>query len=80
LANKNQAALYGSLRRNTDNQFFVDLMVLLNFRLAVIKDQLVETADDDEYKRLQGRGKEIKDMISNLTRKPVDKQATGAFN
>jgi hypothetical protein len=55
-------------------------MVLLNFRLAVIKDQLVETTDDSEYKRLQGRGKEIKDMISNLTRKPVDTQSTGAFN
>ena len=78
----NQAALYGSLRRNPDNQFFVDLMSLLEFRMSVIKDQLVMATDDNEFKRLQGRGQEIHEMITALTRKPVsaNKQKTGAFN
>jgi predicted SprT family Zn-dependent metalloprotease len=55
-------------------------MELLKFRDSVIKEQLVDIVDDSEFKRLQGRGKEIKEMISNLTRKPVSTQHTGSFN
>ena len=78
---KTQTALYSSLRRNPDNQFFVDLMALLEFRLSAIKDQLIKVTDDSEFKRLQGRGQEIDDMITALTRKPVtSKQITGSFN
>jgi hypothetical protein len=55
-------------------------MDLLEFRLSVIKDQLIK-ANDDEYKRLQGRGQELSEMITALTRKPVKEQAfTGSFS
>jgi hypothetical protein len=56
-------------------------MDLLKFRLSVIKDQLIKAIEEGEIKRLQGRGQEIQDMITALTRKPVaSKQMTGSFN
>jgi hypothetical protein len=68
------------LKRNPDNQFFIDLMNLLEFRLSVIKDQLIKVTDDNEYKRIQGRGQELSEMITALTRRSVEKtKATGAF-
>jgi len=78
----NQTEIYSKLKRNPDNQFFVDLMTLLNFRLDTIKRQLIESTEDQETIRLQGRGKELSEMISALTRKPVDstKMMTGGFN
>jgi hypothetical protein len=55
-------------------------MELLEFRLSVIKDQLIRATDDNEFKRLQGRGQELNEMIAALTRRPVEKSmSTGAF-
>lgn len=76
----NQAELYKSLRRNPDNQFFIDLMTLLEFRLDVVKGLLVQANNIGEIQRLQGRALELNDTISALTRKPVAKQHTGSFN
>jgi hypothetical protein len=77
----NRTELINRLKRNTDNQFFLDLVQLLEFRLSVIKDQLVKCTDEPETKRLQGRGQELQELITDLTRKPlVSKQATGAFH
>jgi hypothetical protein len=56
-------------------------MDLLEFRLAVIKNQWLKGTDEDEGKRLQGRGLEIQEMITALTRKPVKEQTfTGSFS
>jgi hypothetical protein len=56
-------------------------MDLLEFRLSVIKDQLIRGTDDIEFRRLQGRGQELQEMITALTRKPVKEQAyTGSFS
>jgi hypothetical protein len=80
VANTNLQGLYNTLKRNPDSQFFQDLVELLNFRLSVIKDQLLRATDDNELKRLQGRGMELQEMISALTRRPVEKSmSTGAF-
>jgi hypothetical protein len=55
-------------------------MGLLNFRLSVIKNQMIRVTDDNELKRLQGRGQELDEMIAALTRRPVEKSmSTGAF-
>jgi hypothetical protein len=76
----NLTELYTSLKRNPDNTFYVDLVKLLEFRLATVKDQLIKAVDTDEMKRLQGRGAELSDMLSALQRKPVKAQHTGSFN
>jgi hypothetical protein len=56
-------------------------MTLFNFKLSVIKDQLLRVTDENEFKRLQGRGQELQEIITALTRRPVEKpKATGAFN
>ena len=78
---KKQTAIINRLKRNTDNQFYIDLLEYLDNRLEVIKVQLVNAPDDDEFKRLQGRGRELHEFITALTRKPIDvKQHSGAFN
>jgi hypothetical protein len=68
------------LKRNPDNQFFVDLVKLLEFRLSTVQDQIVRSVEDNETKRLQGRALELMDMLSALQRKPVKPQSTGAFS
>jgi hypothetical protein len=78
---KIQKEIINRLKRNTDNQFYVDLLDYSNGRLEVIKMQLLKCTDDDEFKRLQGRGRELDDLIMALTRKPVSiTQHTGSFN
>ena len=74
-----QNELLNSLRRNTDNTFFINLVQLLDLKLGLIKDQLVRCIDDDETKRLQGRAMELSDLLAGLQRKPVKPQHTGAF-
>ncbi len=74
--------LYNNIKRNPDNQFFKDLMTLLNFRLDTVKDQWIVSTDDRESTKLQGRAAELKDIISALSRKPVNdsEQHTGSFD
>jgi hypothetical protein len=71
--------LINSLKRNPDNAFFLDLVKLLEFRLDIIKNQLVD-ASDNEYKKLQGQGFELRTMLSDLKRRPVDSPFTGGFD
>jgi hypothetical protein len=76
----NKLELLNRLKRNPDNTFTVDLLTYLNFRLEVIKCQCLKSGDDGETKILQGRGREIDDLIVALTRKPIAAQPNGAFN
>ena len=76
----NITGLYNSLKRNTDNQFYVDLVKLLEFRLDTVKNQMIDTVDPNELHKLQGRGCELRDMLTSLQRRPVGAQRTGAFD
>ena len=77
----NKAELINSLKAHPDNDAFINLTTYLEFRLSVIKDQAIRSVDDDETKRLQGRGLEIDDFLKDLRRRPVaTKQATGSFD
>ena len=80
LANTKQQEYLEALKRNTDNSFYLNLVKLLELKLILIKDQIIRCIDDDEVKRLQGRGIELQDLISSLKRKPVKPQHTGSFN
>ena len=75
----NLVGMYKRLRRNTDGDFYKDLVSLLEFRLDTLKNELVECGSVDEYRKLQGRAAELKDMLSHLHRKPVKSQCTGAY-
>ena len=78
---KVQKEIVSRLKRNTDNQSYIDLLAYLNSRLEAIQVLLLNSTNDDECKRLQGRGLELDDLIKALIRKPVDVQKhTGAFN
>lgn len=69
------------MRRNTDSQFYTDLIEYLELKLTLQKDTLVSAVDMDEIKRIQGRCLEISDMLKALTRKPVQtSNSTGSFN
>jgi hypothetical protein len=80
LANTNLTGLYNSLKRNTDNRFYLDLIKLIEFRLETIKNQMIDAVETDELKKLQGRGAELRDMLTSLQRRPVEAQRTGAFD
>jgi hypothetical protein len=58
----------------------VDLVKLLEFKLETVKNQMIDTVDTDELKKLQGRGCEIRDILTALQRRPVEKQHTGSFD
>jgi ppGpp synthetase/RelA/SpoT-type nucleotidyltranferase len=75
----NQTALFNNLKRSPDNQFYIDLTTLLNAKLDTVKDQLVESNDTEDILRLQGRAKELTELLKGLTRKPIKKQFDGAF-
>jgi hypothetical protein len=72
--------LMDSMRRNTDNQFFRNLVDYLSLRLRLHKDMLVNAVDVDEIKRLQGRCLELSEMLRALQRPPIQAQSTGSFN
>lgn len=72
--------LYNSLRRNTDNSFYLDLVKLLEFKLDTVKNQLIDAVEINDMKRLQGRAAELKEMLTALQRKPIVRQQTGAFD
>lgn len=75
----NLVGMYKRLRRNTDSEFYKDLISLLEFRLDIMKTELIECASVDDYRKLQGRASELKEMLSHLQRKPVKSQRTGAY-
>jgi hypothetical protein len=73
--------LINSMKRNTDNQFYLNLVGYLELQLELKKTMLVGADDMDEVKRIQGRCRELSDMLKALTRKPVNvSQHSGAFN
>lgn len=74
----NQASLFNNLKRSPDNQFYRDLVTLLEFKLDTTKTQLIES-DGNDTLRLQGRAKELKEILDGLTRKPSRQQHDGAF-
>ena len=80
LANKKE--LINSLKAHPDNDAFINLTTYLKFRLGVIKDQALRSVDDNETKRLQGRGLEIDEFLQDLRRRPlnVNKAFTGSFD
>lgn len=76
----NKATLVQNVKRRINNHELDTLMTLLKFRLDTVKTQMIDV-DDDDFKRYQGRARELKELIDDLSRKPVDakKQKTGAF-
>jgi len=77
----NQLSLYKKLKTNTDSRLYQDLITLLEFRKDTILKQFIECVDYEETIRLQGRAKELSDLLQGLTRKPIeDSHSTGAFN
>jgi hypothetical protein len=80
-SSSNTRELYRSLIGNTDNQYYLNLLDLINKLAGETLEKLVKTTDKDEMLRLQGQARSLQDMHSNLTRKPVDnKQYTGSFS
>jgi hypothetical protein len=80
LAKTVQKELIDLMKRNTDNQFFMNLTRYLELRITLQKDTLVGTLDMDEVKRIQGRVLELQEFLKALRRRPVEKQHTGSFN
>ena len=77
----NKLELIKSLKAHPDNDAFINLTTYLEFRLGVIKDQVIRSVDDDETKRLQGRALEIDGFLTDLRRRPVStRQPPGAFD
>ena len=81
LVKTKQSELIASMKRNTDNQFFRNLVAYLELRITLQKDCLVGSVDMDEIKRIQGRVLELQEFLKNLTRSTTVKDKhTGAFN
>jgi hypothetical protein len=74
-----EESLLKGLRVSTDSKLFHNLMALLNSRLAKHNIEL-RTADEKEFKIVQGKAQEIDHLIKGLTRRALGKQYTGAFN
>ena len=66
----NLSSMYNSLKRSPDNQFYLNLIQLLEFKLSTIKNQLIDAEDDKEIHRLQAKAREIRDTLRGLELKP----------
>ena len=75
---KPENQLFTSLKGSPENQFFLNLVSLLEYRLETVKNDLVDS-DEIDTQVHKGRARELKYLISGLTRKPVEEQFTGAF-
>jgi hypothetical protein len=70
-----------NMKRNPDNQYYVSLRKYLELRLVEVKNLLVDTEEDRDIHKLQGRAKELNEFLKALLRRPVaDNQHTGSFN
>lgn len=67
------------LKRNTENEFYLNLVMVLEGRIEDIKDDLCKVDDDKECLRLQGRVRELQHLLGSLKRKPVDSSYDGAY-
>jgi hypothetical protein len=76
---KTERALYESLKRNTDNEFFINLIALLDSRIKSVNDKWPREIGIENISILQGRAQELKDIRDALLRRPVATQHTGAF-
>lgn len=72
--------LIAQLKSNPDNKSYLRLVEYCTTRIYEIQGLLVKETDMNEVQRLQGRATELSELLSGLTRKPVAKQHTGAFN
>jgi hypothetical protein len=79
LSKLTETAYLRNLRSYSSGKTYVNLVGLLECRLDTLKDKLL-TADDSEYKSIQGQAKEIKHLLNSLTREAVKEQFTGSFN
>ena len=75
-----QKELIASMKRNTDNQFFIDLVKFIELRITLNTMMLVTCLDMDEVKRLQGRVLELQEFKRDLARKPIKTQESGGFD
>jgi hypothetical protein len=78
--NKNRKVLLGLLKSHPTGESFINLTNYLEFQIETIKDKLMRVTDEDDIKRLQGRGLELTELLLDLRRIPVAPQATGAFD
>ena len=76
---KPESKLFASLKGSPENQFFLNLITLLEGRLETIKNDMIDS-DDTDINIQKGRARELKHLISGLLRKPVTEQFTGSFN
>jgi hypothetical protein len=69
------------LRRSTENEMYFALKSLLEIRLETVKNQMIDSTTTAEYNILKGRARELRELLLDLTRKPVNTNyKTGAFN
>jgi hypothetical protein len=69
-----------SMKRNTDNQFYRNLVDYLELKLSLAKQQLVGAVGIDDISKLQGRCLELSEMLKDLQRKALEPQFTGSFS
>lgn len=76
---KDENALYDQIKRSPDNQFYLNLISLIDMKLANVKDKMIDSKGDDTL-IYQGRARELRDLKNGLALKArvLDDQFTGA--
>jgi hypothetical protein len=64
----NSKSFFNNLKRSPENQFYRDLVTLLELRLNEVTDELIESQGDATLK-LQGKAQELKTMLKGLALK-----------
>ena len=78
--NTNKLGLINALKTNPEYSWYLNLVAYLEFRLAAIQGQLIKANGIEEISKLQGRAQEVDDFLTDLRRKPVQKQYSGSFD
>lgn len=79
MANTKTKSYMDSLKQHPEGTQYQILIKYLELRSAELKDRLVIETDSDEIKRIQGRAREIRDMLKGLTRRPIVNEFDGAY-
>jgi hypothetical protein len=76
----NQLSYFNNLKRSPENQFYRDLVTLLEFRLSTVTTELID-AQGDVTLKLQGKAQELKTLLKGLELKArkFDDQYTDSY-